>query len=79
MADFDIGDKVKHKVFGEGTIVDIDVGNSANLTIIFEDGKKVIKSSFVKLLKQILIGVIITIIIIYAIWIGWGFFGGGKT
>ena len=52
MADFDIGDKVKHKVFGEGTITDIAEGNSANLTIIFEDGKKVIKSSFVKLLKQ---------------------------
>ena len=75
MADFDIGDKVKHKVFGEGTITDIAVGNSANLTIIFEDGKKVIKSSFVKLLKQMSIGVIITIIIIYAIWIGWSFFG----
>ena len=51
MANFGIGDKVKHKVFGEGTITDIAVGNSANLTIIFEDGKKVIKSSFVKLLK----------------------------
>ena len=51
MANFGIGDKVVHKVFGEGTIVDIDSGNSANLTIIFEDGKKVIKSSFVKLLK----------------------------
>ena len=51
MANFDIGDKVKHKVFGEGTITDIAVGNSANLTIIFEDGKKVIKSSFEKLLK----------------------------
>ena len=51
MAKFDIGDKVVHKLFGEGTITDIAVGNSANLTIIFEDGKKVIKSSFVKLLK----------------------------
>ena len=51
MADFDIGDKVKHKVFGEGTITDIAVGNRAKLTIIFEDGKKVIKSSFVKLDK----------------------------
>ena len=51
MADFDIGDKVKHKVFGEGTITDIAEGNSANLTIIFEDGKKVIKPSFVKLMK----------------------------
>ena len=52
MAKFDIGDKVTHKVFGEGTIVNIAEWNSANLTIIFEDGKKVIKSSFVKLLKQ---------------------------
>ena len=51
MANFDIGDRVKHKLFGEGTIVDIAEGNSANLTIIFEDGKKVIKSSFVKLVK----------------------------
>ena len=52
MADFDIGDKVKHKVFGEGTITEIAVGNSANLTIEFGKDKKVIKSSFVKLLKQ---------------------------
>jgi len=51
MANFDIGDRVKHKVFGLGTIVDIAEGNSANLTVIFEDGKKVIKSSFVKLDK----------------------------
>ena len=51
MANFDIGDRVKHKLFGKGDIVDIDAGNSAYLTIIFEDGKKVIKSSFVKLLK----------------------------
>ena len=51
MADFVIGDKIKHKVFGEGEIVDIAVGNSTNLTITFEDGKKLIKSSFVKLLK----------------------------
>ena len=51
MADFDIGDKVKHKVFGEGEIVDIAVGNCANLTIAFGKDKKVIKSSYVKLLK----------------------------
>jgi len=51
MADFDIGDKVKHKVFGEGTITEIDAGNRAKLTIAFEDGRKVIMSSFVKLLK----------------------------
>ena len=48
MAEFDIGDKIKHKVFGEGEIVDIAVGNSAKLTIAFEDDKKVIMSSFVK-------------------------------
>ena len=51
MAEFDIGDKIKHKVFGEGTIMEIDLGNSAKLTIAFEDGKKVIMSSFIKLLK----------------------------
>ena len=52
MANFDIGDKIKHKVFGEGSITDIAEGNSANLTIAFGKDKKVIKSSFVKLLKQ---------------------------
>ena len=51
MANFDIGDKVKHKVFGEGTIMDIAEGNMSNLTIAFGKVKKVIKSSFVKLLK----------------------------
>ena len=51
MADFDIGDKIKHKVFGEGTIIEIDEGNSAKLTIAFEDGKKVIMSSYVKPVK----------------------------
>ena len=48
MAYFYIGDKVKHKIFGEGEIVDIAEGNSANLTIAFGKDKKVIKSSFVK-------------------------------
>ena len=52
MANFDIGDKVKHKVFGEGSIMEIDEGNSAKLTIAFGKDKKVIMSSFVKLLKQ---------------------------
>ena len=51
MAEFDIGDKIKHKVFGEGEIVDIAEGNSAKLTIAFEEGEKVIMSSFVKLIK----------------------------
>ena len=51
MANFDIGDRIKHKVFGEGTIMEIAEGNSANLTIAFGKVKKVIKSSFVKLIK----------------------------
>ena len=51
MADFDIGDKIIHKLFGKGAVVDIDVGNRAKLTIAFGKDKKVIKSSYVKLLK----------------------------
>ena len=50
MENFNIGDKVKHKVFGEGTITDIAEGNSSNLTIIFEDGKKVIKSAVLQMM-----------------------------
>ena len=53
MATFNIGDKVVHKVFGEGSIVDIaGVGVSSKLTIAFEEGRKVIMSTYVKLLKQ---------------------------
>ena len=48
---FDIGDKVKHKVFGEGTIVDIAEGDMNKLTITFGKDEKVIISSFVKPLK----------------------------
>ena len=52
MAKFSIGDKVVHKLFGEGTILDIDgFSNSAKLTIAFSEDKKVIMSTFVKLLK----------------------------
>ena len=51
MSNFDIEDKVVHKVFGEGTIVDIAEGDMNKLTIAFEDGRKVIMSSYVKLLK----------------------------
>ena len=54
MANFDIGDRVKHKVFGEGDIAEIDGwGDSTKLTILFDDidDRKVIMSSFVKLLK----------------------------
>ena len=55
MADFDIGDRIKHKVFGEGDVTDITgTGDSTKLTILFDDidDRKVIMSSFVKLLKQ---------------------------
>ena len=54
MAKFSIGDRVKHKAFGEGDIVDITgFFDSAKLTILFDDidDKKVIISKFVKLLK----------------------------
>jgi DNA helicase-2/ATP-dependent DNA helicase PcrA len=54
MANFDIGDRIKHKVFGEGDVLDVNgVENSAKLTILFDDidDKKVIMASFVKLLK----------------------------
>jgi heat shock protein HspQ len=51
MAKFSIGDRVIHKLFGEGDIVDIDAGNSDKLTIAFSEERKVIMSSFVKLLK----------------------------
>ena len=51
MADFSIGDKVRHKVFGEGVIMDIGTDNSSKLTIAFGKNKKVIMSSFVKPFK----------------------------
>ena len=51
MANFDIDDKVKHNIFGEGTVVDIAEGNLNKLTIAFKQGRKVIMSAFVKLLK----------------------------
>jgi len=54
MANFDIGDRIKHKVFGEGDVTDIaGFGDSTKLTILFDDidDRKVIMSTFVKLLK----------------------------
>ena len=54
MANFDIGDRIKHKVFGEGDVVEIDGwGSATKLTILFDDSddKKVIISKFVKLVK----------------------------
>ena len=53
MAKFSIGDRVKHKVFGEGEILDIDgFADSAKLTIVFSEDKKVIMSKYVKLVKK---------------------------
>ena len=55
MANFDIGDKVVHKVFGEGDVVDINgIENGAKLTILFDDidDKKVIMSTYVTLIKK---------------------------
>ena len=54
MANFSIGDRVKHKVFGEGDIMDMTgFGDSTKLTIAFDDNedRKVIMSTYVKLLK----------------------------
>tara|TARA_B100001250_G_scaffold144051_1_gene123301 strand:+ start:493 stop:669 length:177 start_codon:yes stop_codon:yes gene_type:complete len=55
MARFQKGDTVKHKVFGLGEIQIIDgSGDSPKLTILFDDidDRKVIKASYVKLLKE---------------------------
>ena len=51
---YDIGDKVKHKVFGEGIILDIEgFSDSVKLTIQFkEKSSKVIMSKYVKLIKK---------------------------
>ena len=47
---YDIGDKVKHKVFGKGIILNIDGwGDGAKLTIEF--GKKVSKMIIAKYVK----------------------------
>ena len=51
---FNIGDKVKHKVFGEGTVMEIDGWESVTkLTILFDDidDRKLIMASVVKLVK----------------------------
>ena len=54
MKTFSVGDQVQHKLFGKGTILDIDgFDDSAKLTIEFE-GKisKMIISKYVKLVKK---------------------------
>jgi len=54
MRTFFIGDQVEHKLFGKGTILDIEsVGDSTKLTIEFSGkiSKKII-SKYVKLVKE---------------------------
>ena len=47
---FSIGDRVEHKLFGKGTIMEIEsVGDNTNLTIKFSgDIRKKIISKFIK-------------------------------
>ena len=54
MRKFSIGDKVEHKLFGKGTILDIaGVEDSAKLTIEFSGNiSKMIISKYVKLVKK---------------------------
>ena len=55
MAKFQKGDTVKHKVFGLGEVQIIDgSGDNPKLTILFDDidERKIIKASYVKLLKE---------------------------
>ena len=52
--EYSIGDQVEHKLFGKGTILDIEsVGDSTKLTIEFSGkiSKKII-STYVKLVKE---------------------------
>ena len=51
---FSIGDRVEHKLFGKGKILEIEsVGDNTNLTIEFSGkiSKKII-STYVKLVKE---------------------------
>ncbi len=55
MAKFSIGDKVVHKLFGEGEILAINgfFDDSAKLTIEFNENiSKIIISKYVKLVKK---------------------------
>ena len=53
MKKFSIGDKVEHKLFGKGEILDIDgFGDNVKLTIEFSgEISKMILSKYVKLIK----------------------------
>ena len=56
MSTFNVGDRIKHKVFGDGDVQAINgAGDSANLTILFDDvdDSKLIKASYVKLVKEL--------------------------
>ena len=48
--EYSIGDQVEHKLFGKGTILDIEkVGDNTNLTIEFKGKiRKKIVSTFIK-------------------------------
>jgi len=54
MKTFSIGDIVEHKLFGKGTILDINgFADSAKLTIEFNENiSKIIISKYVKLVKK---------------------------
>tara|TARA_Y100001968_G_C19175522_1_gene627827 strand:- start:171 stop:338 length:168 start_codon:yes stop_codon:yes gene_type:complete len=55
MAKFNTGDRVKHKTFGEGDIVEVSgIYDNTILTILFDniDEPKKIKASFIKLIKK---------------------------
>ena len=54
MKTFSIGDQVEHKLFGKGTILEIDgIEDSAKLTIEFSGNiSKMIISKYVKLVKK---------------------------
>ena len=52
--EYSIGDQVEHKLFGKGTILEIEkVGDNTNLTIEFrgKDSKNII-AKYVKLVKE---------------------------
>ena len=52
--EYSIGDQVEHKLFGKGTILEIEkVGDNTNLTIEFRwEDSKIIIAKYVKLVKK---------------------------
>ena len=51
--DYDIGDRVRHVKFGEGTVTDLEPGpRDFKVTVDFDDaGTKVMYAAFAKLIK----------------------------